>query len=117
MKKEEGKVKAFVKEHGKEIVAVTITCGLLVCGGIMGWKMRDAALTGKYLMVKRGGEIANTLSSMKAVYPDKHCEYTGSLIGGFTPLDLGKLGEKMMNAGAPTNAVLTHFICVGPKVK
>ena len=106
------KAKKFVKEHWKSIVGITGGIGLTIVGGVVGWKMHERRL------------LKNVSSGKEVIYPvltdalenlPGASYYGGIHEPGFTPKDLGKLGEKIREAGAPEDAVLSHFTCMGPK--
>lgn len=117
MMKRKGTAKTFIEEHKTGLI-IAGSVGLVVLSGFVGWKMCDKVLSGKYLMMKRGNNITDTLISMKADFPDTQASFIRTNINeGFKINDLGKLGEVMMECGAPGDSDMTHFILVGPAVK
>lgn len=112
--KQEGKVKAFIKEHKTGLTIAGGVC-LGALGGIVGYKTCYGRLSGKYVFLDGDSNIGKVIAQMKADFPDKHARFIrANLEEGFKVAELGKLGENMVEAGAPVDAVLTHFICVGP---
>lgn len=115
MKKEEMKEKVmkFKEEHKKGLKVAAVT-GLVILGGVAGWKG-----CAKYNGLKKGSlivydkDIIGVFKGVKADYGHKANLICGSVEEGLKMADMGVLGEKMAEAGVLEKNGLTHFIMFG----
>lgn len=107
------RVKKFKEEH-PVLVKTVATVGVLTVGCVVGWK-------GCTMIQKRKGDllisgkdpIAKLIRGAMTVYPTVCGVYTGIETDGYTPEQLGKIGELMIECGVPETEKLTHFIAIG----
>lgn len=107
------RVKNFKEEH-PVLVKTVATVGVLTVGCVVGWKGRAMIQTWKGdLLIGGKSMIGELIREAKTVYPDKWGIYTGNMKAGYTPKQLGKIGEHMIECGVPETKVFTHFIAIG----
>lgn len=111
MKETTGKVKTFVKEHKKELLA---GLGLVVVGSIVGYNgyKFKRRLTGDFKLECK--PIMDVLVDSHVKYNDKNWIYTVASDNVYKPEDLGKLGEEIIESCSNGQKPgFTHFIAIG----
>ena len=103
-----------IKEEHPVLVKTVAAVGVLTVGCVVGWKGRAIFQNWKGdLLIGGKDPIAKLIREAKAVYPDKCSLYAGIVKDGYTPQQLGKIGEHMIECGVPETEKLTHFIAIG----
>ena len=112
MKETVGKVKTFVKEHKKELLA---GLGLVVVGSVVGYNgyKFKRRLTGDIKLEYK--PIIDVLVDGQVRYNDKNWISTIISNNIYKPEELGKLGEEIIESCSNgQNPEFTHFIAIGP---
>lgn len=112
------KVKDFIKEHKWTIIngAVGTVIGGTLCG--LGCYAGYGYCL-KHKTVLADGITKEVIDNAIEQYHNNLCVHGRAIHnGGYKPIELGRLGEDMMDTGAPADKVFTHFIAfAGPDKK
>ena len=105
-------LKEFWKEYEPEIIVGACVVGSALVGAAVGYQV--CAWNGA---VVRSNPTKKVLLDTIKKYPEGHCAFGGIHNSGLTAMELGKLGEKMVECGTPSDVPFTHFILYGPPRK
>lgn len=111
-----GTVKTFIEEHKTGLV-IAGGVGLTVLGGVLGWKMCNKAIKGKYMLLTLDHPVTKVIKDAKTEHYPKFSSFSGWNLDGIKSENLGELHEIMTKFDVPEDAVFTHFICIGPEAK
>ncbi len=102
------KVKEFIEEHKMEIagiIACGVSCGI---GAYVGY-----SYCMRHNTVLDDGIVKRVLDDAIKRYNNWMSAYGVYIDDGYNSTELGKIGEKMMKVGVPSDKVFTHFIAIG----
>lgn len=102
------KVKEFIEEHKMKIagvIACGVSCGIGVYAGY-GYCMRHNTVLDDDI-------IKHVIDDAVKRYDNWTSAYGVCIDDGYNSTELGKIGEKMMKIGIPSDKVFTHFIAIG----
>ena len=102
------KVKEFIEAHKMQIAGV-IACGVSFGIGVyVGYRYCI-----RHNTVLDDGVIKHVIDDAIKRYDNCMSAYGFRIDDGYNSTELGKIGEKIMKVGVPSDKVFTHFMAIG----